>query len=421
MPPKKMAAASAAMAYRLRSKSIIVLGPGLLKTGYEFAKRASIIYFSQKQINTNFLSTLFVYNEQSNSGFNAHVLVSISYWEKLLDRFQAMQVFTRVVDANSFTQAADSLGLPRATVSTTIQGLERMLKVRLLNRTTRRLSLTPDGASYYERCIRILADLEDAEASFRDIAQGPQGRLRIDTPPSIGRLILIPALCEFHSRYPDIELAIGMSDRPVDMVQEAVDCVIRVGELQDSSMVAKRIGTFESITCAAPSYLERYGEPRTIEQLKEHRAVHYFSGRTGRNMDWSFTIDGKPTAVAVPGSVAVNDAEAYVSCGVNGFGIIQPARYMVAPHLESGALREVLSDWTPSPMPISVVYQHNRHLSPKVRVFVDWVSELFQRCYLLSGCKESMAEKRECVFAGHNKPHTVMHMMEEKNVEESVF
>src|SRR5690606_8783377 len=196
------------------------------------AKRASIIYFSQKQINTNFLSTLFACSEQSYSGFNANVLVSISYWEKLLDRFQAMQVFTRVVDANSFTQAADSLGLPRATVTTTIQGLERLLKVRLLNRTTRRLSLTPDGAAYYDHCVRILADIEDAEASFLDVTRGPKGRLRIDTPPSIGRLILLPALCEFHSRYPDIELAIGMSDRPVDMVQEAVDCVIRVGELR---------------------------------------------------------------------------------------------------------------------------------------------------------------------------------------------
>lgn len=338
-----------------------------------------------------------------------------------MDRFQAMQVFTRVVDANSFTQAADSLGLPRATVTTTIQGLERLLKVRLLNRTTRSLSLTPDGASYYERCLRILADIEDAEASFHDVARGPQGRLRIDVPPSIGRLILIPALCEFHGRYPDIELAIGMSDRPVDMVQEAVDCVIRVGELQDSTMVAKRIGTFESITCAAPAYLERYGEPATIEQLRDHRAVHYFSGRTGRNIDWSFTVDGRPTAVAVKGAVSVNDAEAYVACGVKGFGMIQPARYMVAGHLESGALREVLPGWTPPPMAISVVYLHNRHLSPKVRVFVDWISELFQRCYLLGDCKKPIDTSTECMFAGHAQPHTLRRIMEQQHMEESVF
>lgn len=300
-----------------------------------------------------------------------------------MDRFQAMQVFTRVVDANSFTLAADSLGLPRATVTTTIQNLERQLRVRLLNRTTRRLSLTPDGASYYESCVRILADVEDAEASFHDVGRGPRGRLRIDTLPSLGRLILVPALCDFHTRYPDIELAIGMSDRMVDMVQEAVDCVIRVGELRDSSMVAKRIGTYESVTCAAPAYLDRYGAPACIADLQEHRAVHYFSGRAGRNIDWSFLVDGEAVDIAMKGDISVNDSEAYIKCGLEGFGIIQPGRYMVEPHLKSGALREVLSQWTPPPMPISVVYLHNRHLSPKVRVFVDWISALFQDCPLL--------------------------------------
>lgn len=338
-----------------------------------------------------------------------------------MDRFQAMQVFTRVVDANSFTLAADNLGLPRATVTTAIQNLERQLRVRLLNRTTRRVSLTPDGAAYYERCVRILADVEEAEASFHDVARGPKGRLRIDTLPSIGRLILIPALCEFHTRYPDIELAIGMGDRPVDMVQEAVDCVIRVGELQDSSMVAKRIGTFESVTCAAPAYLERHGEPVTIEQLQNHRAVHFFSGRTGRIIDWSFMVQGVATDVKVNGVVSVNDSEAYVACGVQGFGLIQPPRYMVAPYLQSGALREVLTDWSPPSMPISAVYLHNRHLSPKVRVFVDWVAELFQRCPLLSGCSPDPAINHECQFGVPAKPYTVRSVMEDKSIAESVF
>lgn len=340
-----------------------------------------------------------------------------------MDRFQAMQVFTRVVDANSFTLAADSLGLPRATVTTTIQGLERLLQVRLLNRTTRRLSLTPDGAAYYEHCVRILADVEEVDASFRDVAQGPKGRLRIDVPPSIGRLILIPALCEFHTRYPDIELAIGMGDRVVDMVQDAVDCAIRVGDLEDSSMVAKRIGTFESLTCAAPGYLERFGEPSTLEHLKDHRTVNYFSARTGRAMDWSFMVDGTPTEVKVNSIISVNDSEAYVTCGLNGFGLIQPARYMVAPHLQSGALREVLTDWTPPPMPISIVYLHNRHLSAKVRVFVDWVSELFKRCPLLSGCRFDGELHRECTFAGSGpaKPQTVRSLLENQNMAESVF
>lgn len=253
------------------------------------------------------------------------------------------------------------------------------------------------------------------------MTRGPKGRLRIDTPPSIGRLILLPALCEFHSRYPDIELAIGMSDRPVDMVQEAVDCVIRVGELRDSSMVAKRVGTFESITCAAPSYLERYGEPQTIGQLDDHRAVHYFSGRSSKNMDWSFTVDGQVKEVAVKGAVSVNDAEAYVTCGLKGFGIIQPARYMVAAHLESGALREILPAWKPQSTPISAVYLHNRHLSPKVRVFVDWVSELFQRCPLLGTCASDMAHAEECRFAGRAAPHTIREILEREHVKESIF
>jgi len=315
-----------------------------------------------------------------------------------MDRFQAMQVFTRVVDANSFTRAADHLGLPRTTVTTIIQNLEKLLNVRLLNRTTRRLSLTPDGAAYYERCMRILADVDEAEAAFADASRRPRGRLRIDTPPAIGRLILLPSLCEFHTRYPDIELVIGMGDRPVDLVQEAVDCVIRVGELKDSSLVARRIGLFEGITCAAPDYLERHGEPRTIEDLADHTAVHYFSSRTGRTIDWDFMVDGKPVEVKMRSVVAVNDADAYMTCGLKGFGMIQPARYMALPYLQTGALKEVLPAWKPRPMPISVVYPHNRHLSPKVRAFTDWVAELFGRCPLLSGRGDAVASA-DCQWA----------------------
>ncbi|HLU00224.1 MAG TPA: LysR family transcriptional regulator [Burkholderiaceae bacterium] len=316
-----------------------------------------------------------------------------------MDRFQAMQIFTRVVDANSFSHAADSLGLPRSTVSSTVQRLEQTLGVRLLNRTTRRLSLTPDGAAYYERCTQLLAELEDIETSFRDVTRGPRGRLRVEMKASIGRLILVPALCDFHTRYPDIKLAIGMSDRPVDMVRDAIDCAIRVGELKDSSLIARRIGSFESITCAAPSYIESYGEPLTIEDLDEHHAVHYFSERTGRIVDWSFMVDGQQRDVQVKGMVSVDDGEAYVKCGLKGFGMIQAPRYMVAPFIASGELKEVLAEWTPPPLPISVVYLHNRHLSPKVRVFVDWVSELFQNCPLMSDCKHHVYDP-VCNFAG---------------------
>src|SRR5258708_1471703 len=248
-----------------------------------------------------------------------------------MDRLQALQVFTRGVDTNSCTRAAETLDMPRASVTTIIQKLEAFLGVRLMHRTTRRLSLTPDGAAYYERCIRILADVEETETSFQRGNKKPHGKLRIDMPGSIGRLIVIPSLCEFHTRYPDIDLQLGLTDRPVDLLQEGVDCVVRVGALQDSSLVARRIGLFEHVSCASPAYLERTGIPRTIKDLEHHRAVSYFWSRTGRIIDWSFKVDDKEIEVKMKGLVSVNDADAYVTCGLEGFGLIQPAFYMVLP------------------------------------------------------------------------------------------
>jgi LysR family transcriptional regulator for bpeEF and oprC len=319
-----------------------------------------------------------------------------------MDRLQAMQVFTRVVDTNSFTRAAETLDLPRASVTTIIQNLEAFLGTRLMHRTTRRLSLTPDGAAYYERCVRILADVEETEASFQSGNKKPHGKLRIDMPGSIGRLLVIPSLCEFHTRYPDIDLQLGLSDRPVDLLQEGVDCVVRVGALQDSSLVARRIGLFEGVTCASPNYIERAGMPASLEDLDNHKAVNYFSSRTGRTLDWAFLVEGKEVEVKMKSIVSVNDADAYVTCGLEGFGLIQPALFMVLPHLRAGQLVEVLPELKPLPMPISVVYPHSRHLSPKVRVFVDWIAEQFDRCPLLSGrgsldamCTKRTFEERE--------------------------
>jgi LysR family transcriptional regulator for bpeEF and oprC len=250
--------------------------------------------------------------------------------------------------------------------------------------------------------VRILADVEETEASFQSGNKKPHGKLRIDMPGSIGRLLVIPSLCEFHTRYPDIDLQLGLTDRPVDLLQEGVDCVVRVGALQDSSLVARRIGIFEGVTCAAPDYLLKYGMPHTLEDLESHSAVNYFSSRTGRVIDWAFMVDGKEVEVKMKGTVSVNDADAYVTCGLEGFGLIQPALFMVLPHLQSGQLVEVLPELKPMPMPISAVYPHSRHLSPKVRVFVDWIAELFDRCPLLSGrcsldtpCSKRTFEERE--------------------------
>jgi LysR family transcriptional regulator for bpeEF and oprC len=306
-----------------------------------------------------------------------------------MDRLQAMKVFSRVVETNSFSRAADTLDLPRASVTVIVQQLEAHLNTRLLQRTTRRLNLTPDGAAYYERCVRILADIEETESSFATTARGPRGKLRVDMPGAIGRLIVMPQLDAFHARYPDVELMLGFGDKPVDLIQDGVDCVIRIGTLQDSSLVARRIGVYQGVTVASPDYLERHGEPETIEDLQQHVAVNYFWGSTGRLMDMTFVVNGETVEVKMRGSIAVNDAEAYMATGLKGVGLIQAARFMALPHLRSGELVEVLSQWKPLPLPISAVYPHNRHLSPTVRAFVDWVAELFERCPLLSGQKDA--------------------------------
>ncbi len=301
-----------------------------------------------------------------------------------MDKLHAMRVFVRVVETNSFTRAAETLGLPRASVTTTIQNLEAALGTRLLQRTTRKLNLTLDGAAYLEGATRILSDLEEVESSFTSTRKAPRGRLRVDMSGSIGRLLLIPAIPEFHAKYPDIEIMIGLSDRPIDLIQEGVDCVLRAGDLQDSSLIGRRVGAFRPITCASPDYLTRHGLPTTLEDLERHTAVNYFT-RTGKLYGLSFERDGESLEVAMKGKVSVNDADAYVTCGVEGLGIVQPARFMALPHLRDGALIEILSDWRPPLVPISALYPHNRHLSPKVRVFVDWVAELFERCPLMQG------------------------------------
>lgn len=306
-----------------------------------------------------------------------------------MDRLHAMRVFIRVVESGSFTRAAGILDLPRASVTVTIQQLEAHLKVRLLQRTTRQLNLTPDGAAYFERCVRVLAEIDEMESSIHHIGRAPRGKLRADMPAALGRVLVMPHIADFRSRYPDLDLMLGFSDKPVDMVQEGVDCVIRVGSLHDSSMVARRVGTYHSVTVASPEYLTKYGIPRTIEDLQDHVAVNYFWAGTGRIMDLTFDVDDRAVEVRIPSGIAVNDADAYVTSALEGVGLIQSARFMALPYLESGRLVEVLSQWKPLPMPISVLYPHSRHLSSAVRVFVDWIAELFEKSALLDAGKKT--------------------------------
>jgi LysR family transcriptional regulator for bpeEF and oprC len=294
-----------------------------------------------------------------------------------MNKLPAMEVFVQVVDAGGFTRAADNMQLPKATVSTLIQGLEAALAVKLLHRTTRQVSVTADGAAYYERCLRILSDVREAEESLSRTRLSPSGRLRVDAPTGLASDVLIPALPDFFERYPDIQLDLGCSDRTVDLIEEGVDCAVRGGQLGDSNLIARRVGILHFVTCASPAYLERYGRPAHPDDLIRHRCVNYFSSRTGKIFDWDFSRDGERVQVALPGHIAVNDSNAYIAAGLAGLGIVQMANFMMEQMLRDGRFEALLSDWTSDPLPIHVVYPQNRHLSAKVRVFVEWVAELF--------------------------------------------
>jgi len=296
-----------------------------------------------------------------------------------MDRLMALQAFARVVELGGFTKAGDSLQLSKTTVSDLVQSLEKHLGVQLLQRTTRRVGVTADGAAFYERCTQILADLDEAEASVTQARVAPKGRLRVDMPGGLARLFIIPRLPAFLGRYPDLRLELGMGHRLVDLVEEGIDCVVRFGVQPDSSLVARRVGTMTSVCCASPAYLREHGIPRTPEELSTHRCVNYVSHRTGRVLDWEFARDGRKVELTLDGVLAVSDHDAYVAAGLMSFGIVKVANYMARPYLESGQLTQVLTDWTAEKFPISVMYPKSRHLSAKVRVFVDWMSELIQQ------------------------------------------
>jgi LysR family transcriptional regulator, regulator for bpeEF and oprC len=293
-----------------------------------------------------------------------------------MNKLQAMEIFVQVVDAGGFTRAAETLQLPKATVSTLVASLETVLSVKLLHRTTRHVSVTADGAAYYERCLRILADVKDAEESLSRTRLSPSGRLRVDAPTGLSNEVLVPALPSFFEQYPDIQLELGCSDRPVDLVEEGVDCAVRGGQLADSTLIARRVGLLNFVTCAAPSYLERYGTPTHPRELERHRCVNYFSAKTGKIYNWDYTRDGERIDMALPGMIALNDSNAYLQAGLAGLGIIMMTEVQLHSHGTQGRLVRVLEDWVTDPLPIHVVYPQNRHLSAKVRVFVEWVADL---------------------------------------------
>ncbi|WP_447042841.1 LysR family transcriptional regulator [Vreelandella sp. H-I2] len=311
-----------------------------------------------------------------------------------MDRFNAMQAFARVVETGSFTKAAETLHMSKTSVTQLVQQLEARLRVKLLNRTTRKVNVTADGAAYYERVIKLLADMDDADTSLSNASVQPRGRLRVDVPSPFARMILIPALPAFHARYPDIQLDLGVSDRMVDLIGESVDCVVRGGELTDLSLVARRVGDLTLGVYAAPSYLERAGWPSHPQALS--LPPHYIVGlrwaRAGSAFLYAMCRDGERVSVQGRYVISVDDGNAGLAAGLAGLGVVWLPDYMASEHISRGELVRLFDDWHLEPMPMYIAFPPNRHVSAKLRVFIDWVVEL-------------MAQHALIVDRGENKPN----------------
>lgn len=295
-----------------------------------------------------------------------------------MDRFDAMRVFTRVLERRSFTLAAEDLGIPRSTVTDAIKQLERRLGTQLFLRTTRHVNPTLDGQAYYQRCIEIIASIEDAEGGFSGAK--PRGLLRVEVQGTLARHFLLPELPAFLEKYPDIELYMTEGDRFVDPVREGIDCVLRVGLLQDSDMIARRVAMLDEVTVASPAYLARFGEPRHPDQLTDgHQMIGFRASGSIARMPLEFMVDGKLRTVTIPAPVSVNAAESYTAAASLGLGIIQIPRYHAIRHIADGKLVQILHAYPPSSSPVSVVYPRDRQLSPRVRVFIDWIAVILAR------------------------------------------
>jgi len=286
----------------------------------------------------------------------------------------AMRAFSRVVEAGSFTRAADSLDLPNATMSKLVQDLEAHLGVKLLQRTTRRVTVTPEGQDYYAKATRILSDLEDIDSSFKTIRAQPRGHLRIDVGGSTARDVLIPLLPDFLARYPEIRIDLGVSDRSVDLISDSVDCVIRGGPLDVPTLVARHLGQAPMITCAAPRYLRQYGIPAYPEELKNgHRLISYLSPQNNRAVPFRFVVNGERCELKLDHRIGVNESNAHLAAAVAGLGIIQTFTYATESALAAGSLVEILAPYRPPTYPFHVVYPQNRYLTHRLRVFIDWL------------------------------------------------
>ncbi len=297
-----------------------------------------------------------------------------------MDRFNQYRVFVQVAEMGSFIRAAHALEVPRASVSAAVQQLETQLGVRLLHRTTRQVRLTADGEQLLERLRPLLAEVEDIDQSFQASQRQASGRLSVDVPSRIARRLIAPALPGLLRRHPHLQLVLGSADRAIDLVQEGVDCAVRVGDLHDSSLVMRPLGHIALINCASPAYLGEFGHPRQPGDLVEgHWSIGYASPKTGRESPGEYQADdGHTQRLELPSRVVVNNAESYIACCRAGLGLMQIPRYDVQHLLDAGELVEVLPGYRAASMPIALIYPHRRQRSRRLAVFHEWFESLLQ-------------------------------------------
>lgn len=295
-----------------------------------------------------------------------------------MDQLLAMRVFVRIADAGSFAKAADSLNLPRSSVSKLLQDLEQHLRTKLVERNTRGLTVTPEGEAYRDQAVKLLADVEEMDLSAASQRSSPRGRLRVDVGSSIANMVIIPALPDFRARYPDIELLLGVSDRPVDLIEDGIDCVIRGGELADTSLIARRLCTLHSVTCATPDYLATHGVPEHPQELEaKHAAIGYLFPQSGKSLPMRFAKGAETYEINPRLAVSVSESTAFTTALLAGLGIGQTFGFNARPHLADGQLVAVLEDWEQPTLPIHLVYPATRHPRARLRAFADWAVELF--------------------------------------------
>ncbi|WFW60590.1 LysR family transcriptional regulator [Citrobacter freundii] len=291
-----------------------------------------------------------------------------------MDKIHAMQLFLRVAELESFSRAADTLGLPKGSVSRQIQALENHLGTQLLHRTTRRVQLTQDGMIYYERAKDLLSNLDELDGLFHHDPTSISGKLRVDMPVGVARNLVMPRLPAFLHQYPGLELELSSSDRLVDLIREGFDCVVRVGALKDSGLIARPLGKLTQINCASPQYLARFGYPESLDDLASHAVVHYAVNLGTRSQGFEIATDNGPRWIKTGGMLTVNSTETYHAACLAGLGIIQVPRVGVREALRAGTLVEVLPQYRAEPMPVSLLYPHRHNLSRRVHLFMEWLT-----------------------------------------------